>query len=131
MDNKYKKVSYKNHPYEKYCFISGFCIIILILIHGITTILKELHEKNMKEKELEATISKLRVALDHDFSSFRNDMSDKISGLREDFEVSTQRLGKSNSKINRLLKKRHNKDNVNNQSNGKQKDSSDSNKKKQ
>lgn len=132
MDNKYKKVSYKNHPYEKYCFISGFCIIILILIHGITTILKELHEKNMKEKELETTISKLRVALDHDFSSFRNDMSDKISGLREDFEVSTKRFGKSNSQINRLSNKRHNnKDNVNNQNNGNQKDSSNSNKKSQ
>ena len=51
--------------------------------YGITTIFKELHEKNVKEKELESTIVKLRDALDHDFSSFRNDMSNKISGLRK------------------------------------------------
>ena len=81
MERSSSKRKYKNSRYETYFFICGFCMILIILIYGITTIFKELHEKNVKEKELEYKVVKLRDALDHDFSSFRNDMSNKISGL--------------------------------------------------
>ena len=67
MERSSSKRKYKNSRYETYFFICGFCMILIILIYGITTIFKELHEKNVKEKELESTIVKLRDALDHDF----------------------------------------------------------------
>ena len=108
MERSSSRRKYKNSRYETYFFICGFCMILIILIYGITTIFKELHEKNVKEKELESTIVKLRDALDHDFSSFRNDMSNKISGLREDFEVSQKLFGKA-KKYNK------NNNNVNNE----------------
>ena len=118
MERSSSKRKYKNSRYETYFFICGFCMILIILIYGITTIFKELHEKNVKEKELESTIVKLRDALDQDFSSFRNDMSNKISGLREDFEVSQKLFGKA---------KKYNK-NINNVNNEKKYDKNNNNK---
>jgi len=51
MERSSSKRKYKNSRYETYFFICGFCMILIILIYGITTIFKELHEKNVKEKE--------------------------------------------------------------------------------